>query len=74
MLLTLNPAFPLSSVVECIWHHEGTIVVRGREHVLPDGRFQIVLNLAAVNPAFPLSSVVECIWHHEGSKIMSEKS
>jgi AraC-like DNA-binding protein len=47
MLLTLNPAFPLSSAVECIWHHEGTIVIRGREHVLPDGRFQIVLNLAA---------------------------
>jgi AraC-like DNA-binding protein len=47
MLLTLNPAFPLSSVVKCIWHHEGAAVIRGREHVLPDGRFQIVLNLAA---------------------------
>lgn len=47
MLLTLRPAFPLSSVVECIWHYEGVVVVRGREHVLPDGRFQIVLNLAA---------------------------
>jgi AraC-like DNA-binding protein len=47
MLLALHPAFPLSSVVECIWHHEGAAVVRGREHVLPDGRFQIVLNLAA---------------------------
>jgi AraC-like DNA-binding protein len=47
MLLTLHPAFSLSSVVECIWHCEGAAVVRGRENVLPDGRFQIVLNLAA---------------------------
>jgi hypothetical protein len=46
MLLTLHPAFSLSSVVECIWHHEGAALVRRREHVLPDGRFQIVLNLA----------------------------
>jgi AraC-like DNA-binding protein len=51
MLLTLHPAFSLSSVVECIWHHEGAAVVRGREHVLPDGRFQIVFNLAAGNGA-----------------------
>jgi AraC-like DNA-binding protein len=47
MLLTLHPAFSLSSVVECVWHQEGAGLVRGREHVLPDGRFQIVLNLAA---------------------------
>jgi AraC-like DNA-binding protein len=52
MLLTRQPAFPLSSVVECIWHHEcirqfeGASVVHGRETVLPDGRFQIMLNLA----------------------------
>ena len=47
MLLTLYPAFSLASAVECIWHYEGAAVVRGREHVLPDGQFQIVLNLAA---------------------------
>lgn len=47
MVLTNRPAFPLSSVVECIWHYEGTTVVPGREHVLPNGRFQIALNLAA---------------------------
>jgi AraC-like DNA-binding protein len=47
MLLSLHPASPLSSVVECIWHYEGAAAVRAREHVLPDGRFQIVLNLAA---------------------------
>jgi AraC-like DNA-binding protein len=47
VLQILHPSFPLSSVVECLWHYEGSAVVRGREHVLPDGRFQIVLNLAA---------------------------
>ena len=45
MLLTLHPAFSLSPIVDCIWHCEGAAVVRGREHVLPDGRFQIVFNL-----------------------------
>ena len=47
MLLTLRPECPLSTVVDCIWHHAGAQAVNGREHVLPDGRFQIVLNLAA---------------------------
>jgi AraC-like DNA-binding protein len=47
MLLTLPLAFSLPSVVECIWHYEAAAVVRGHEHVLPDARFQIVLNLAA---------------------------
>lgn len=51
MLLALYPDFPLSSVVECIWHHEGISVIHGRENVLPDGRFQIVLNLDAGNGA-----------------------
>jgi AraC-like DNA-binding protein len=46
VLLTLNPNPPLCSLVECIWHHEGTGGVHGREHVLPNARFQIVLNLA----------------------------
>src|SRR5713101_266554 len=46
MLLTLHPDSPLSSVAECIWHHEGAPAANAREHVLPDGRFQIVLNLA----------------------------
>lgn len=45
MLLTLHPECPLSTVVDCIWHHDGAQAVNGREHVLPDGRFQIVLNL-----------------------------
>jgi AraC-like DNA-binding protein len=51
MLLSVRPAFPLSSGVECIWHWEGGAVVQGQEYVLPDGRFQIVLNLAAVKGA-----------------------
>ena len=49
MLLTRYPDSPLSRVVECIWHHEGASVVHGRENVLPDGRFQLVLNLDAGN-------------------------
>ena len=51
MLLTLYPGSPLSSVVECIWHYEGTSRVHGREHVLPDARFQIALDLDAGNGA-----------------------
>jgi len=51
MLLALCPRSPLSSVVECIWHHEGGSVGHSRENVLPDGRFQIVLNLDAGNGA-----------------------
>jgi hypothetical protein len=47
MLLSLYPDSELSSVVECIWQYEGTSVVYGRENVLPDGRFQLILNLAA---------------------------
>jgi AraC-like DNA-binding protein len=47
MLLTVHPASRLSSVVECIWHCEDAAVGHGRQSVLPDGRFQIVLNLAA---------------------------
>src|SRR5689334_24925443 len=47
MLLTVHPASRLSSVVECIWHYEDAAVGHGRESVLPDGRFQIVLNLVA---------------------------
>ncbi len=47
MILSLRPGLPLSSTVECIWHYEGEAVAHGRENVLPDGRFQIVLNLAA---------------------------
>ncbi len=46
MLLTLRPESPLSTVVECIWHHEGAAAFNVREYVLPDGRFHIVLNLA----------------------------
>ena len=51
LLLTVRPAAPLRSIVECIWHHEGTAAARGRERVLPNGRFQIVLNLAAATGA-----------------------
>jgi AraC-like DNA-binding protein len=47
MLLTLRPKSPLSTVVECIWHHDGAAAVNAREYVLPDGRFHIVLNLAS---------------------------
>ena len=48
MLLTWRPRPPLDSTVDCIWHHEGRIPdIPGRERVLPNGRFQMVVNLAA---------------------------
>src|SRR5215470_4373917 len=47
MIQTLHPDSPLSSLVDCVWHDDGAALVHRREHVLPDGRFQIVFNLAA---------------------------
>lgn len=48
MLLTMRPGPPLESVLECLWHFGGsTSQTHGRERVLPNGRFQLVLNLAA---------------------------
>ncbi len=43
-----HPSARLSAAVECIWHHESPdIGAQGRDRVLPDGRFQVVLNLSA---------------------------
>lgn len=48
MLLSRRPGPPLESAVECLWHYSGsTCQNHGRERVLPNGRFQLVLNLAA---------------------------
>ena len=48
MLLSTRHGPPLESAVECLWHCSGsTTQIHGRERVLPDGRFQLVLNLAA---------------------------
>ena len=35
------------AAVECLWHHDSPdTVAQGRERVLPNGRFQVVLNLS----------------------------
>jgi len=48
MLLSKRPSPPLASAVECLWHYsESGAQTRGRERVLPNGRFQLVINLAA---------------------------
>jgi hypothetical protein len=47
-MLSRHPSAELLEGVECIWHHESPDTrARGRERVLPDGRFQVVLNLSA---------------------------
>jgi AraC-like DNA-binding protein len=48
MMLSRHPSARLLTAVECLWHHQSPDTgARGRERVLPDGRFQVVLNLSA---------------------------
>ena len=45
-MLCRTPRLPLAPYVECVWHREsGAPGVKGRDRVLPDGRFHLVLNL-----------------------------
>ena len=47
-MLTRPPSARLLAAAECIWHHESSHTgPHGRECVLPDGRFHVVLNLSA---------------------------
>jgi len=46
MLLTQQPTVPLASYVEKLWYCEGYQVVHRKERVLPNGRFQLVINLS----------------------------
>src|SRR5260221_6482294 len=45
MMLSRSPGLPLTPQVECIWHYEGEAALQGRERVLPDGRFHLMLSL-----------------------------
>ena len=47
MLLTHHPAPPLASYVEALWYYDGYQTAHHKERVLPNGRFQIVIDLAA---------------------------
>lgn len=48
MMVSRTPGLPLRSYVECVWHYESAApFVEGRDRVLPDGRFHLVLNLDA---------------------------
>ena len=48
MMLSRQPGARLLTALECTWHHESPDTgAHGRERVLPDGRFQVVLNLSA---------------------------
>lgn len=51
-MLSRSPRPPLTPHVECIWHYEGDAPSHGRECVLPDGRFHLMLNLEAGVGAF----------------------
>lgn len=47
MLLSTRPGPPLESAVECLWHYCGSgTQSHGRERVLPNGRFQLVIDIA----------------------------
>ena len=45
MILSRCPGLPLTPYVECVWHYECPAPLQSRERVLPDGRFQLLLNL-----------------------------
>jgi|SRR5688572_9680893 len=48
MLISIRPGPPLEAAIECLWHFCGSDTqTHSRERVLPNGRFQLVLNLAA---------------------------
>lgn len=47
MILSRCPDLPLKPYVECLWHYECAAPLQCRERVLPDGRFQLMLNLEA---------------------------
>jgi AraC-like DNA-binding protein len=46
MLLTHRPRSPLASYVEALWYYDGRQTAHHRERVLPNGRFQIVIDLS----------------------------
>src|SRR5438270_1792587 len=47
MLVSYRPAPPLASHVEMLWHYDGQPTASHRETVLPNGKFQITINLAS---------------------------
>jgi AraC-like DNA-binding protein len=47
MLLTHRPGPPLASYVEAFWYYDGYQTAHHKERVLPNGRFQIVIDLSA---------------------------
>ena len=47
MLLTHRPGPPLASYVEALWYYDGYQTAQHRERVLPNGKFQVVINLSA---------------------------
>lgn len=48
VLLAQQPGVPLAPYVEKVWYCEGYPAVHRRERVLPNGRFQLVINLSDV--------------------------
>ncbi|MCU1259724.1 MAG: transcriptional regulator, AraC family [Bryobacterales bacterium] len=45
MLLTRRPGPPLASYVEALWYYDGCQTPHQKERVLPNGRFQVFINL-----------------------------
>jgi hypothetical protein len=47
MYLRQHPGVPLAQYVEMLWSYEGYQATHRRERVLPNGRFQLIIDLAA---------------------------
>src|SRR2546423_1418080 len=47
MLLAHRPQSPLASYVETLWYYHGQQAAGQKERVLPNGRFQLVIDLCS---------------------------
>jgi AraC-like DNA-binding protein len=45
MLLVHRPTPPLDSYLESLWYYDGYVAEQHKERVLPDGRFQLIIDL-----------------------------
>jgi AraC-like DNA-binding protein len=60
VVMTHSPAAPLSSFVELIWYSDGCTGAGHKECVLPNGRFQIVIDLST-GPGAVMGMRSQCI-------------
>jgi len=80
MLCTYRPEPPLASHVELLWYYDGDATTHHKEYVLPNGKFQIIIDLSSgrgmvcgvrsrhsvIDPA-AIHSVIGVVFHPGGA-------